>query len=895
VLKYYLANRTPALPYNSTCNGYLITAPQPYDQQPVYVVKPLYSKPDSCECTLVNSYYLQYQTYGQSDADFSAFLLRTTGVQVSNGTLDSLRMACNNQINCNYLEHPLLLPSIMQCGVKDVCVNCGTADSLYRKFAAEFPGQTPQYDNTDSAQRSVNKLFENFMNTNLGFAKSHVEYLRFLDSCHSANTTFRCDTLNKILNDFALIKAGFFDTVRLDGGGCDTAHWKLNHGGAYYTVPYPLNQIFVGGVAKLPAGYTPAFQGIDFDYYSPLCIGGGGFTFEVRMKIPDSTVRDNYFDSKQRIDVYSYDEAPGISVGFGRFDANVKTMLHPSNTVTFTPFPVSSFDTFRVVKIQYVGDSVSVYLDTALAVKLKVNKKFNRFRGWSIGGFSFSTELDYIKLYDSVGDLRYFEDFQGCSTLANPDFPHYVADGYCNDRFVLYFNQKFGTSYTISQIDSIYWQHCGIRVNVCAADCGLQCDSLRNYYQEFQSNYDSLVTVPCIATNNPYTTSGGETLSCCQNTFKTFINAKMGTSYTYQQLLALYSRCGMQIDPCPRPVTGPMLCGKTKPVFVPAVLDSVDNCSDSTFYIISKATELYKTYTDSLTGNFDSAYRAKCLEAYKYESFTVTHAVSEYHYTLYYYDQAGNLVKTVPPQGVQANYDSLWLDSVKLARSLGNEKVPGHTLVTQYRYNTLNQVVAQLSPDGGATDFWYDRLGRLVISSNAKQKANGSGEDNRLYSYTKYDVLGRITEVGQVKNTTANGAMTDLIARDPASLESWNLTLANRRGQITSTSYDVAFTGFGSSAPIIQRNLRNRVSFTTYTDTATLMSFNNGTFFTYDIHGNVDTLLQHYGNGSIGGLANVMNKNNNGYKKIVYQYDLISGKVNMVAYNPRNIDEFYHC
>lgn len=24
----------------------------------------------------------------------------------------------------------------------------------------------------------------------------------------------------------------------------------------------------------------------------------------------------------------------------------------------------------------------------------------------------------------------------------------------------------------------------------------------------------------------------------------------------------------------------------------------------------------------------------------------------EYHYTLYYYDQAGNLIKTVPPEGV---------------------------------------------------------------------------------------------------------------------------------------------------------------------------------------------------------------------------------------------------
>jgi YD repeat-containing protein len=37
-----------------------------------------------------------------------------------------------------------------------------------------------------------------------------------------------------------------------------------------------------------------------------------------------------------------------------------------------------------------------------------------------------------------------------------------------------------------------------------------------------------------------------------------------------------------------------------------------------------------------------------------------------------------------------------------------------------------------------------------------------------------------------------------------------------------------------------------------------------------------------------------MNMNDNPWKKIVYRYDLISGKVNHVAYNPRNVDEFYH-
>jgi hypothetical protein len=51
------------------------------------------------------------------------------------------------------------------------------------------------------------------------------------------------------------------------------------------------------------------------------------------------------------------------------------------------------------------------------------------------------------------------------------------------------------------------------------------------------------------------------------------------------------------------------------------------------------------------------------MQAYKYETFTVTHSKREYHYTLYYYDQAGNLIKTVAPRDVNANFAQAHLDS----------------------------------------------------------------------------------------------------------------------------------------------------------------------------------------------------------------------------------------
>ena len=101
------------------------------------------------------------------------------------------------------------------------------------------------------------------------------------------------------------------------------------------------------------------------------------------------------------------------------------------------------------------------------------------------------------------------------------------------------------------------------------------------------------------------------------------------------------------------------------------------------------------------------------------------------------------------------------------------------------------------------------------------------------------------------------------------------------------------FTGFNNRLVVQQKNLRNRVSYTSYTDSPLiLIAYNNATFYTYDIHGYVDTLLQDYGQSTV--YPNIMNKNGNWFKKVVYQSDLISGKVNRVSYQPGWGDQFYH-
>jgi hypothetical protein len=238
-------------------------------------------------------------------------------------------------------------------------------------------------------------------------------------------------------------------------------------------------------------------------------------------------------------------------------------------------------------------------------------------------------------------------------------------------------------------------------------------------------------------------------------------------------------------------------------------------------------------------------------------------------------------------------------------------QVPSHFLPTVYRYNSLNQVATQNTPDGGLSKFWYDRLGRLTISQNAQQSA----ENN--YSYTKYDPLGRIVEVGEKLQSQG---MSQEVSRSVVGLSSW-LNYMNYDGDhqpktVTLTNYDEPsdyLSVYQDFTPFRQKayTLRNRVSRvrlsstygynmsisgtdTTYTPQGT--QFTSAMEYSYDIHGNVDSLLNisgpvwwtlgyYYGG--------------NAFKLITYKYDLISGKVNEVHYQPSNpartyADEFYH-
>jgi RHS repeat-associated protein len=205
-----------------------------------------------------------------------------------------------------------------------------------------------------------------------------------------------------------------------------------------------------------------------------------------------------------------------------------------------------------------------------------------------------------------------------------------------------------------------------------------------------------------------------------------------------------------------------------------------------------------------------------------------------------------------------------------------------HKLPTTYAYNSTNQVNIQQSPDGGTNRYWYDMLSRLVVSQNDKQYGTVATPLNN-YSFTRYDVLGRITTVGQKNQTSVNMGAPDFLS--DATIGQFSTTGVD--SQITRTWYDQpAPAGGGIVALGGQNNLRKRVTASTYAD------IQNGpvlraTYYDYDLDGNVKTLWQ-----QIDGLH--QDGSNTDLKRIDYEYDLISGKVNFVRYQDGQPDQFYY-
>ena len=283
------------------------------------------------------------------------------------------------------------------------------------------------------------------------------------------------------------------------------------------------------------------------------------------------------------------------------------------------------------------------------------------------------------------------------------------------------------------------------------------------------------------------------------------------------------------------------------------------------------------------TGIAMSTYKDHCqsLEHYT-DKMTLRYGVNYEQYTLYYYDRAGNLTKTVPPEGVEF-LNTSDIASIKTHRKSGDANdapgtwVPNHRLTTRYDYNALNQLKEQTTPDGGTGKFIYDGLQRLRFSQNARQSAAGT------FSYIKYDELGRTYEAGEsaigssgIDFTNVFAGVNQTLANNPSFPDAGTYPLR----QVTQTYYSTltAMDYYGEG----QQYLQNRVSYVTRDEDGDPSTTEDiyTTYYSYDVHGNVQWLVQQ---------DPIIGEN-----YIKYNYDLVSGNVLDVAYNEHRKDRFFH-
>ena len=231
-----------------------------------------------------------------------------------------------------------------------------------------------------------------------------------------------------------------------------------------------------------------------------------------------------------------------------------------------------------------------------------------------------------------------------------------------------------------------------------------------------------------------------------------------------------------------------------------------------------------------------------------------------YHFTLYYYDRAGSLVRTVPPEGVVVAVD----ENGTVAR------VPtSHTYVTGYTYNSIGQQLKQNTPDGGDLNFLYNDIGQLLYSQNERQITENT------FSYSIYDELGRVIEGGEAR-LNARVFPDDFIVENQASpIVGTSLSLEDKV-EFMRTSFNEPYNG-ATYKGNGQRYLRNRVSHIYNKDKNGKIS---RTYYSYDPHGNVEWLIQ-----QVPGI---------GRTNVAYKYDLISGNVNEAIYNDGEIGEYHH-
>jgi RHS repeat-associated protein len=153
-----------------------------------------------------------------------------------------------------------------------------------------------------------------------------------------------------------------------------------------------------------------------------------------------------------------------------------------------------------------------------------------------------------------------------------------------------------------------------------------------------------------------------------------------------------------------------------------------------------------------------------------------------------FYNQLGQLVASVPPNGVKLLEGTGYTNYSTLA------SIP---YVSLYTYDTRGRLFSSSRPDNGLTQFYYRLDGKVRFSQNALQAATGS------YCFVNYDRWGRMIETGQYLPGTggvAFGGTTMTSILETTAL--WGGLTNGTMTDVMITNYDVADATYNVAANV---------------------------------------------------------------------------------------------
>ena len=319
--------------------------------------------------------------------------------------------------------------------------------------------------------------------------------------------------------------------------------------------------------------------------------------------------------------------------------------------------------------------------------------------------------------------------------------------------------------------------------------------------------------------------------------------------------------------------------------------------------VIQKSLDSYLAQIEDMRLAFEANYKQTCSNAFQTENLKYLGKTKNYQYTLFYYDQSGNLVKTVAPQGVSilSNASNAAINTAR-AGVVSQTNFPAvtpaikpvHSFETKYQYNSYNQITSTTNPDQqGETKYFYDYYGRIVASQNPVQL-----QQNK-YAYTLYDDLNRPFEVGVLSLFNEN---TNLLSAPPTetlfkaadkglSFQTWITT--KDRYEVTRTTYDVSLDPSIASkfANGQQENLRLRVATVANYDAIltvpgyVALNYTSAIHYSYDHFGNVKEQLQD---------VPMLQPIAQSIKSTQYDYSTYSGEMKAVHYQKGKLDGITH-